>query len=171
MPNKDYALTMARYNLWQNESILAAAGALSPAEREKERGAFFGSIQKTLSHIFWADMAWLSRFTGAAAPAGGIPESVNLIKDWDHFLAERTAFDRQILQWAHDAAPDWFEGDLVWYSGALGRTLTKPKKIVVIQMFNHQTHHRGQVHAMLTAAGAKPGATDVPFMPEGYLSL
>ena len=64
MPNKEYVLAMARYNLWQNESILAAADALSPVERERERGAFFGSIQKTLSHLFWADMVWLSRFTG-----------------------------------------------------------------------------------------------------------
>jgi len=171
MPDKEYALTMARYNLWQNESILAAAGVLSPAEREKERGVFFGSIQKTLSHLFWADRVWLSRFTGAPAPEGGIPESVSLISDWETFLAERKAFDHHILQWAHDVAPGWFEGDLSWFSGAVGRNVTKPKKTLVIQLFNHQTHHRGQIHAMLTSAGAKPDATDVPFMPERFLCL
>jgi uncharacterized damage-inducible protein DinB len=171
MADKDYALTMARYNLWQNESILAAAGTLSPAEREKERGAFFGSILKTLSHLFWADRVWLSRFAGTPAPEGGIPGSVSLIGDWDTFIAERKAFDQRILQWAHDVAPDWFEGDLSWFSGALGRDVTKPKTVLVIQLFNHQTHHRGQIHAMLTAAGAKPDATDVPFMPERFLGL
>lgn len=91
MPNKDYALTMARYNRWQNDSILAAAGTLSPAERERERGAFFGSIRKTLSHLYWADMVWLGRFTGAAGPTTGIPGSLNLIGDWQAFLADRRA--------------------------------------------------------------------------------
>jgi uncharacterized damage-inducible protein DinB len=168
MPNQDYVLTMARYNLWQNESILAAAGGLPAAERETERGAFFGSIQKTLSHLFWADMVWLGRFTGTAGPQVGIPGSVSLIGDWETFLADRKALDHRILQWAHDVTPDWFEGDLSWFSGALGRDITKPKKTLVIQLFNHQTHHRGQIHAMLTSAGAKPDATDVPFMPERY---
>jgi uncharacterized damage-inducible protein DinB len=171
MPNKDYALTMARYNCWQNESILAAAGTLSPAEREKERGAFFGSIQKTLSHLLWADTVWLGRFTGAAAPATGIPDSLNLIGDWQTYVADRKAFDGCILQWAREVAPEWFEGDLSWFSGALGRDVTKPKTTLVIQLFNHQTHHRGQIHAMLTAAGAKPEATDVPFMPDRFLDL
>jgi uncharacterized damage-inducible protein DinB len=168
MPNKEYVLTMARYNLWQNESVLAAAGTLSAAERERERGAFFGSIQKTLSHLFWADMVWLSRFTGTAGPEVGIPGSVSLISDWETFLADRKAVDHRILQWAHDVVPDWFEGDLSWFSGALGRDVTKPKKTLAIQLFNHQTHHRGQIHAMLTLAGAKPDATDVPFMPERF---
>lgn len=171
MSDKDYALTMARYNLWQNESILAAAGGLSSAERERERGAFFGSIQKTLSHIFWADQVWLSRFTGSAAPEGGIPGSVKLIGDWETFRVDRQAFDRQILEWAHNVEPDWFEGELSWHSGALGRKIAKPKKTLVIQLFNHQTHHRGQIHAMLTAAGATPEATDVPFMPDRFLCL
>jgi uncharacterized damage-inducible protein DinB len=171
MPNKEFALTMARYNLWQNESMLAAAGTLHPAERERERGAFFGSIQKTLSHLLWADMVWLGRFTGAPAPMGGIPESVSLISDWERFLGDRKALDHRILQWAHEVAPAWFEGDLSWFSGALGRNVTKPKKTLAIQLFNHQTHHRGQIHAMLTSAGAKPDATDVPFMPDRFLSL
>ena len=171
MPNKEYALTMARYNLWQNESILAAAETLSPAERERERGAFFGSIQKTLSHLFWADMVWLSRFTGTPGPEVGIPGSLSLIGDWETFLADRRSFDHRILQWAHDVVPDWFEGDLSWFSGALSRDVTKAKKTLVIQLFNHQTHHRGQIHAMLTSAGAKPDATDVPFMPDRFLCL
>ncbi|MGV6810972.1 MAG: DinB family protein, partial [Brevirhabdus sp.] len=58
------------------------------------------------------------------------------------------------------------EGDLNWYSGAMGRDMSKPRAICLMQLFNHQTHHRGQIHAMLTAAGARPGDTDIPFMPE-----
>ena len=162
---------MARYNLWQNESLLTAIDDLSAPDREEDRGAFFGSIQDTVSHIFWGDMLWMSRFTGTPTPEGGIPDSIDIITNWEQYRIERTAFDKQILQWAHDVTPDWFEGDLSWFSGAVGRDVTKPKKTLVIQLFNHQTHHRGQVHAMATSAGAKPGDTDVPFMPEHFLSM
>lgn len=171
MPNKEYALTMARYNLWQNDSLFAAIDDLSGPDREVDRGSFFGSIQKTVSHIFWGDMIWMSRFAGTPTPEGGIPESTDTIKSWEQFRIDRKAFDERILQWAHEVTPDWFEGDLSWFSGALGRDVTKPKKTLVIQLFNHQTHHRGQVHAMVTSAGAKPSDTDIPFMPERFLSM
>ncbi|WP_419913729.1 DinB family protein [Hoeflea sp.] len=171
MPNKEYVTTMARYNMWQNQSLLAAADSLSAAEREKDRGAFFDSIHKTLSHIFWGDMIWMHRFAGTPAPDGGITDSTGFIRSWAQYLNDREAFDKTILEWAHDVDPDWFEGDLTWYSGAIGRELTKPKKILIMQLFNHQTHHRGQVHAMLTAAGAKPEDTDIPFMPDRFGNL
>lgn len=171
MPNKEYTLTMARYNLWQNESLLNAADGLSASELEKDRGAFFGSIQKTMSHIFWGDMLWMNRFAGTPAPQGGISESTDIIKSWDQFRIERTAFDARILDWAHGVSPEWFEGDLNWFSGAINRDVTKPKTMLVTHLFNHQTHHRGQVHAMLTSAGAKPEDTDLPFMPDRFLSM
>ena len=76
-----------------------------------------------------------------------------------------------ILQWTHEVSPEWFEDDLSWFSGAIGRELCKPRKMLVVHMFNHQIHHRGQIHAMLTAAGIKPGDTDLPVMPEHYLGL
>ncbi|MGB0506003.1 MAG: DinB family protein [Pikeienuella sp.] len=171
MPNKEYTLTMARYNCWQNESMLTAAGGLSPEERQKDRGAFFGSIQKTASHLFWGDMIWMNRFAGTPAPTVPGPESVNMITDWGQYCDERTAFDKQIIQWAQNVSPGWFDGDLSWYSGATGRNLTKSKRLLVIQLFNHQTHHRGQIHAMLTAASAKTDDTDVPFIPDHYLGV
>ncbi|MGV6872625.1 DinB family protein [Pseudochelatococcus sp. B33] len=168
MPTADYAVTMARYNLWQNDNLVSAASALSAEARELERGAFFGSIQKTFFHLFWADRAWMSRFTGTTPPEGGIPQSVVFDGSWEEFRDRRTELDNRILHWAKSVDPDWFAGDLTWFSGALGRQMTKPKGILLIQLFNHQTHHRGQIHAMLTAAGARPGATDVSFMPEAF---
>lgn len=168
MPNQEYVLTMARYNMWQNESLLTAADGLTADERMKDRGAFFGSIHKTLSHIFWGDMIWMHRFAETPPPDGGITDSTGFIRSWEQYLTDRAAFDQTIVDWAHTVEPQWFEGDLSWYSGAVGRDLTKPKKTLIIQLFNHQTHHRGQVHAMLTAAGAKPDDTDVPFMPDRF---
>jgi len=64
-----YVQCMARYNGWQNRSLYGAADTLSDAERRRERGAFFGSIHKTLSHLLWADRIWLSRFTDGRRPA------------------------------------------------------------------------------------------------------
>ena len=171
MPNTEYVLTMARYNLWQNESLLAAADGLSEAERVKDRGAFFGSIQRTLSHVLWGDMIWMNRFAGTPAPTGELRDSPDMLSNWKQYCGDRKAFDKSILQWAHTVTPGWFDGDLSWFSGVLGRDVSKPRKILVIQLFNHQTHHRGQVHAMLTSAGAKPDDTDVPFMPERYFDM
>ncbi|WP_120502134.1 DinB family protein [Roseovarius sp. EL26] len=171
MPNKDYAITMARYNLWQNEVLLAAADELSEAQRQQDTGLFFGSIQQTLSHLFWGDLIWMSRFADTPAPEVGIPDSVNLIEDWKTYVIERKAFDQTILEWAKNVSEAWFDGDLSWFSGAIGRDITKPKKTLVIQLFNHQTHHRGQVHGALTGFGVKTDNTDVPFMPDRYLQL
>ena len=58
------------------------------------------------------------------------------------------------------------KGDLTWFSGAANREITKPRWQLLMHFFNHQTHHRGQVHAMLTQAGGKPHATDLFVMPE-----
>lgn len=169
MPSKNYVLTMARYNQWQNESLIQAANELSGDDRQRDRGSFFHSIQKTFSHILWGDQIWVSRFAGTEAPSGGIAESVDHFSDWIAFQEERKRFDAVILDWAHSVDDAWFSGDLSWFSGALGRDVTRPKAMLSIQLFNHQTHHRGQIHAMLTAAGAHPDDTDVPFMPDRYL--
>ncbi|MCG7493248.1 damage-inducible protein DinB [Thalassobius sp. Cn5-15] len=162
---------MARYNLWQNENLITAADTLSAAERLQDRGAFFGSINATFSHLYWGDMIWLSRFAGTPAPTTGIPQSTGFADDWQAFKTDRKAFDLRILKWAHEVTPDWFQGDLSWFSGAIGQDVTKPKTTLAMQLFNHQTHHRGQIHAMLTAAGARPQDTDLPFMPNEYLTM
>lgn len=172
MPNKDYAIAMARYNMWQNESLTGAASGLDDAARQLDRGAFFGSIERTFAHLLWGDQMWLHRFAGTGLPAAtSIPGSVEMGMGWDAFCDARAAFDARILEWAHDVGADWFDGDLTWFSEGLGRDVTKPKQVLVLQLFNHQTHHRGQIHAMLTAAGAKPGDTDIPFMPDRFDAL
>lgn len=171
MASRDYALLMARYNMWQNESLITAASGLDQAARHAERGAFFGSIEKTFSHILWGDGVWLSRFEGRDLPAQARMESTALIQSWDDFRKDRASFDRQILDWAHRVPPEWFEGDLTWSSVAGDRTASRPKKTLAVQLFNHQTHHRGQIHAMLTAAGAKPEATDLQAIPDRFLEM
>ena len=159
-----YVQTMARYNRWQNKSLYAAAEGIGDVERRRDRGAFFGSIHATLNHLLWADMIWMSRWSDVPAPSFGGKDSVRLCEDWADLVRERRALDRVILDWAANLAPDALAGDLAWFSGMLQRAFIKPRWLLVTHFFNHQTHHRGQVHAMLTAAGAKPEATDLGFM-------
>jgi uncharacterized damage-inducible protein DinB len=161
-----YVQRMARYNRWQNANLYRVADALSDDERRRERGAFFGSIHKTLSHLLWADRMWMSRFTDLPRPEGGIPESVSMYPDWDGLKRERADFDTRIVAWADRLDPAWLAGNLTWYSGAAKRDLTNAKWLLVTHMFNHQTHHRGQVHCMLTQAGGRPDSTDLPRLPE-----
>jgi uncharacterized damage-inducible protein DinB len=108
----------------------------------------------------------MSRFTTVPKPPGGIPESVSLYSDWDELKNERSRFDRSIMNWADEIDPLWLAADHTYYSGAAKREVTKPRWLLVTHMFNHQTHHRGQVHCLLTQAGGKPHDTDLPFMPD-----
>ena len=159
-----YVRMMADYNRWQNRNLYGCADALTDQQRKEQRGAFFGSIHGTLNHLLFGDQAWMSRFAGTPWPkAAGIPESPNMYASWDELKRERWAFDEVIIGWAERLDPAWLEGDLTWFSGAAKRDVTKPKAMLVAHMFNHQTHHRGQVHCMLTQCGATPGTTDLPF--------
>ena len=160
-----YVQRMARYNRWQNANLYGVADGLPDAERRCARGAFFGSIHATLNHLLWADRIWMSRLAGTPRPEGGIPESVSLHGDWTELKREREAFDTTMVDWADRLNAAALAGELAYYSGAIKAEVRKPKWLLVTHMFNHQTHHRGQVHCMLTQAGGKPGDTDLPFMP------
>jgi len=161
-----YVQRMARYNRWQNENLYGVADRLSDAERRRERGAFFGSIHKTFSHLLWADRIWMSRFTDVPKPEAGIPESVSLYPEWEPLRRERAAFDDVIIGWAAGLDQAWLDGEVTWFSGAVKREVTKPRWLAVAHVFNHQTHHRGQLHCMLTQAAGKPHDTDLFIMPE-----
>jgi uncharacterized damage-inducible protein DinB len=159
-----YMKRMARYNRWQNENLYSAADRLRDDARRQERGAFFGSIHGTLNHILWADEMWMSRFCGTPRPQGGIPESTGLRTAWDELKRDRAGFDDKIIAWADALADSDLADDLTYYSGAAKRDITAPKWVTFMHFFNHQTHHRGQVHCMLTQAGQRPSDTDLPLM-------
>lgn len=166
MITPDYCLTMARYNAWQNKQLKAIFDGLGQEDLSKDRKAFFGSILATANHLLWADRIWLARLTGQEGPQGGISESVHMAANGPAWAVERFRTDGALLKWAERLRAVELSGPLVWYSGALEREVSKPKALCVIHMFNHQTHHRGQIHAMLTAAGAKAPVSDLAFMPE-----
>jgi uncharacterized damage-inducible protein DinB len=93
MITRDWCRMMAAYNAEMNRRLYAAADALTEAQREADRGAFFGSVRATLSHLLWGDTAWMARFDGWAMPPGGIRESVALHPDWVRLKADRAATD------------------------------------------------------------------------------
>jgi uncharacterized damage-inducible protein DinB len=161
-----FVRTLARYNAWQNRSLYREADALDEARRREDRGAFFGSVHRTLCHILTADHVWMSRFDGWPMPEARGPRSPDWVTDWDELKERRATTDQRLIGWSERLADADLAGDLTWQSGPDGPVMSRPRWIVVTHLFNHQTHHRGQVHALLTGFGRSPDATDLPWMPE-----
>ncbi|MEM9277617.1 MAG: DinB family protein [Pseudomonadota bacterium] len=160
-----FVQTMARYNKWQNGSLYGAADTLTDDDRRKDRGAVFHSIHETMSHLLWGDQIWMSRFADMPAPmAPSVQASLSMIADWDVLKSEREEMDQAILEWSNSVASEFLNGELSWYSGSQKKDFVSNAGKLVMHMFNHQTHHRGQIHAMLTAAGCKPDDTDLFIM-------
>ena len=163
MIDAEHCQMFAAYNGWMNRKIYEAAARLSDGERKADRGAFFGSIHSTLNHVLWGDRVWLPRFNGKHYPAGAV--GVDLYEDFADLLAARRAMDDDIGAWAAAVTTEQLAGTLTWFSGIAQRQLSRPVWLCVSQMFNHQTHHRGQVTTLLKQAGIDPGITDLPWAP------
>ncbi len=167
MISADFVRVMAAYNVWQNDGLYAAAEGLGEDARRVGRGAFFGSIHGTCNHLLWGDRIWMSRFADTQPPnSPGIPGSTAECDDWEELRAARRALDVTISAWADGLTAERLAGDMTWFSASVQRDVTKPLWLLIVHFHNHQTHHRGQIHAMLTAAGAKPGDTDLFLLPD-----
>lgn len=162
----EWARTMARYTAWQNAAQREAILALPDGALRRDRGAFFGSILGTANHLLWGDRIWLARFRGEAAPPSSIADSVALTPDAAAWAEARAATDAELTAWAGRLTEADVAGELTWWSGAQGREVRRPRGVLLVHVFNHGTHHRGQLHAMLTAAGARLPDTDLAFLPE-----
>ena len=156
-----YARTMAAYNAEMNRRLYGAAAKLSDAERKAERGVFWKSLHGTLVHILWGDRQWMSRFADWSKPVTPIKQSAGMIEDFATLQSERIKADADIVAWAGALDEAWLDADLVWFSGALQKETRAPRRLLVTHFFNHQTHHRGQAHALLTAQGLETGDTDL----------
>lgn len=158
-----YCLTMAQYNAWMNSRLYALCATLPDAELQRDRGAFFKSIYGTLNHIVYADLAFLSRFTGNPPV---VPElGADLFGSFAALREERAALDARLLAWSQTLSPAWLETSLTYISKVDGRERTLPRWVLATHLFNHQTHHRGQVTTLLSQMGLDVGSTDMPFMP------
>ena len=160
MIEPDYVTFMARYNQEMNGRWLAAAARLTDAQRRADRGAFFGSIHATFNHLLWADRVWLWRLAGAEEPTHPREKSTSFVEDFEELAILRRRTDREIVDWAETVTVDFLATPIVWFAGT-PREFISPQAMRVVHMFNHQTHHRGQIHALLTAFGQDTGATDL----------
>lgn len=161
-----YVRTMAAYNAEMNRRLYEAAGRLSETERRAARGAFWGSIHGTLVHILWGDHQWMSRFDNWPRPATPIKQSDHFIEEFAELCAAREKADAGISSWAAKIDRNWLDEDLAWFSGAAGREMRMPKRLLITHFFNHQTHHRGQVTTLLSQAGIDVGDTDLCVLVE-----
>ena len=157
----DYVRTMAAYNAEMNRRLYETAGRLTDSARRQDRGAFWDSIHGTLNHILWGDRMWMSRFDGWDKPPVVQKDSAGMIGDYAELWRARQDADKGIRDWAAKVDSAWLNGDLVWLSGTTGTEMRMPAGFLVMHFFNHQTHHRGQAHAMITAAGEDTSDTDL----------
>ncbi|RYF60316.1 MAG: DUF664 domain-containing protein [Comamonadaceae bacterium] len=168
---------LARYNQWMNARLCDAAEGLSDAQRQEDRGAFFGSLHGTFNHLLWADRMWLRRFAvqGVAFPALAddlllLPEGATygtaLFADWVGLRAARHALDAAMVRWLDEMPPD-FPLRTMRYANTKGVQREHPAWQALTHLFNHQTHHRGQATTLLMQAGVDPGVTDLVALPEG----
>lgn len=164
MIDREHARLMARYNRWMNQRLYAAAAGLDDAQRRADRGAYFKSVHGTLAHLIWGDRIWLHRFTGRAIDA--LHPKAGLDDPFDALCSQREALDEELLAWVEGLTPDWLAADFRYFSVALQGWFTRPAWTLVTHLFNHQTHHRGQVTTLLMQLGIDPGVTDLPVEPE-----
>ncbi len=144
---------MARYNTLANRRLYEACAHLSDAERKKARPAFFGSIHGTLNHIMIGDRIWLAQFAGEEVPSTNL--DAILYEDFDELRRARVSED-ELIEAFVSSLDEEFLGGTIQYTNNEGKIYVDPVDLLVTHFFNHQTHHRGQIHDMLTQTDVPP---------------
>jgi uncharacterized damage-inducible protein DinB len=156
---KPHFAMMAGYNAWCNERIYDVAAQLSDADYRADRGAFFKSVHGTLNHLLVADRIWLKRFSGT----GEAPNRLDaiLFENLSELRAARQKEDERIVAYVDSLSEADLAGRIRY------RTITNPIEIeqplapALVHFFNHQTHHRGQAHCLLTGFGLDAPSLDL----------
>jgi uncharacterized damage-inducible protein DinB len=149
---------LARYNRLANARLYGACAELDEAELKRSRPAFFASIHGTLNHILLGDRIWLARFQGEAVPSTGL--DAILYQDFAELGAARVAEDARIEGFAAGLVPE-FLGGAIDYVNNEGRRFVDPVDLLLTHLFNHQTHHRGQITDLMMQTEAKPPVLDL----------
>ena len=150
--------TLTAYNRWANTRLYEACAGLGDAARKRDRRAFFGSIHNTLNHILVGDRLWLDRVEGIDSDAVTLDRV--LFDDFDALRGARIAEDDRLGGVLANMDEERIAGDLA-YRNVAGEPFRTPMRLVLTHLFNHQTHHRGQVHGMLSHAGVPPPELDL----------
>ena len=165
---KELFQQLARYNRWANGRLFQAAFDIPDQEYRRDIGAFLKSLHGTLNHLLVTDRIWLKRLTGQ----GEHPDKLNaIIHDDKRMLAlDRAEQDKRIIKTIDDLGPEAF-GANIKYANSSGYTFEQRRSDVLMHVFNHQTHHRGQAHCILSiCTGAEPPSLDLLAMQRGIAS-
>jgi len=148
---KQHFMMFAAYNQWANGRIYAAAADLDEEEFNRDVGAFFGSLMGTLNHLLAADRIWMKRFTGE----GDAPTALDAVlhRTLPDLRTAREAEDRRIIDWLAGLSDKALSGRFTYMTVSDMRTVSQRLAPALAHVFNHQTHHRGQAHMILTVLG------------------
>lgn len=161
---------LAAYNAWANARLYAVACDLAPDELRADRGVFFRSLLGTFNHLLVADRIWMRRFTGE----GDAPTRLDavLFEDLSTLDAARRAEDARIVAWIGGLSEDALSGRVTYRTISDPQVVTQPLASALTHFFNHQTHHRGQAHAVLTGLGREVPSLDlIQFQREARIGL
>jgi uncharacterized damage-inducible protein DinB len=155
MTMKPHFDMFAKYNAWANRRLYAAAAELSECDYRADRGAFFKSVHGTLNHLLVGDRIWMQRFTGE----GEVPARLDaiLFEQFDALRQAREAEDDRIIRYVEGLDDARLAGVITYRRVSTPEVFEQALAPALSHFFNHQTHHRGQVHAILTGlAGRAP---------------
>lgn len=158
---KQHFRMFAAYNAWANQRIYEAAATLSDEEYRRDVRAFFRSMHGTLNHVLVGDSVWMLRFTGE----GESPKALDTIlhEDFEGLSAARRAMDERIVDWVDGLDALAFAGRFTYITVTDVRTVSQRLAPALAHFFNHQTHHRGQAHAILSQLGHEPPSLDLVY--------
>ena len=168
MNDLNYYTAMAQYNQWMNQKIYVICAEIPDDKRKENLGAFFKSIHRTLNHLLYGDKAWMGRFL--AQPFYVPNMGQDMYPDFEQLREERAITDLQIIKWTKNLSLEWLEKPFEYKSNIDGKTRILPTWLLVTHMFNHQTHHRGQLTTLLSQLGYDSGITDLPWLPSLHIT-
>jgi uncharacterized damage-inducible protein DinB len=151
---------MARYNRWANRRLYGSVAQLDPEEIHAPRSGFFPSIAKTLNHLLVTDRIWIGRFTGKPSTHKRLDETP--YDDFAELTAAREAEDQRIIAFFKELPPERIES-ILEYRNMAGEPKTSELLPLLAHVFNHQSHHRGQAHGMLSATRVSPPPLDLVY--------
>jgi uncharacterized damage-inducible protein DinB len=151
---------LADYNAWANERLFAAAAKVSDRDYRADHGAFFGSLHGTLNHLLTGDLIWLHRLTGE----GTEPRELEAIlhDDLASLHAARRHEDSRLIRYVASLGDsDLATGVVTYRSTRSPMDIEQQLAPLLMHVFNHQTHHRGQAHGLLTAIAGEAPSLDL----------
>jgi len=155
----NYFLAQALNNQWANHRLLTACAQLSKAEYEAPRTSFFPSIQATLCHILEVDRYYLTALEG---DRDGQWQDFSQILPFAQLRQHQAGTDQRLIAFCEALREQDLARsvDLVRVDGMVRERIDR----LLLHLFEHQIHHRGQVHGMLSGTALKPPQLDEFFL-------